>query len=190
MAQEPDGWERELIERMLVGDERALAMAFDQYAPVVYGVAARLIGADAAADVCQEVFLALWDHPDRYDPQRSTLRSFLIMIARRRCIDHLRRHGRREATEQAAGRRVDGPTPPNVDEAALAMIAGQRVRAALDDLPVEQRRAVELAYFGGLTFREVAVATGVSEGTAKSRIRLGLRRLGAALGQHERLEAP
>ncbi|MEZ5263790.1 MAG: sigma-70 family RNA polymerase sigma factor [Acidimicrobiales bacterium] len=127
MAQEPDGWERELIERMLVGDERALAMAFDQYAPVVYGVAARLIGADAAADVCQEVFLALRDHPDRYDPQRSTLRSFLIMIARRRCIDHLRRHGRREATEQAAGRRVDGPTPPNVDEAALAMIAGQRV---------------------------------------------------------------
>jgi RNA polymerase sigma-70 factor (ECF subfamily) len=70
---------------------------------------------------------------------------------------------------------------PNIDEAALAMIASEKVRAALDTLPPEQRRAIDLAYMEGLTFRQVAVRTNVPEGTAKSRLRLGLGRLGEAL---------
>ena len=70
---------------------------------------------------------------------------------------------------------------PNVDEAALALVAGDGIRAALEALPDSQRRAIELAYFNGLTFRQVAEATGATEGTAKSRIRLGLRRLGEQL---------
>jgi RNA polymerase sigma-70 factor (ECF subfamily) len=103
------------------------------------------------------------------------------MITRRRCIDQIRRTTSRVAREQ----RATGATAvvvPNVDEAALALIAGERARRALDSLPAAQREAIELAYFEGLTFRDVAVRTGATEGTAKSRIRLGLRRLAAELG--------
>ena len=151
---------------------------------VVYGGAVRLVGATYAADICQEVFVALWDHPERFDPARGNLRGLLVTIGRRRCIDHLRRHGRREATEGRATSARPVATP-SVDEAAIALLAGQRLRDALTQLPEAQRQAIELAYFDGLSFREVAVATSTSEGTAKSRIRLGLQRLAVQLRVHE-----
>lgn len=174
-------WERQLVARIRAGDDSALAAAYDQYAAVVHGVAARLAGRDAAADVCQEVFMSLWDHPERWDPERGSLRTFLVVIARRRCVDLVRRSARRRAREDRVAPTA-AATVPNVDEAALAMLAGERVRAALAGLPQAQRRAIELAYFDGLTFRQVATETGASEGTAKSRIRLGLRHLAGALG--------
>lgn len=161
-----------------------MTAVYDQFSAVVYGVSARLVGASHAADVCQEVFVALWDHPERFDPARGNLRRLLVTIARRRCIDHLRRHGRRAATEDRAIRARPVATP-SVDEAAIALLAGQRVHDALAKLPAAQRRAIELAYFDGLSFRQVAVATGTSEGTAKSRIRLGLQRLATELRAHE-----
>jgi RNA polymerase sigma-70 factor (ECF subfamily) len=177
-------WERRLVARLEAGDESAMATVYDQYAPLVHGIAARLVGATAAPDVCQDVFVALWDHPERWDPERGSLRTFLAMIARRRCIDLLRRDGRRAANECRA-HRAEPVVVPNVDEAAWAMMAGERVRRALAALPSLQRRAIELAYFDGLTFREVAIATGASEGTAKSRIRLGLQHLREAIGVGE-----
>lgn len=184
-----NSWERSLVARVVAGDDSALATLYDQFGSVVYGVAARLVGAAHAADICQEVFLAVWDHPERFDPARGSLRALLVTIGRRRCIDHLRRHGRRASTEERA--RSALPTwVPNVDEVAIAMIAGERVRAALDELPEPQRRAIELAYFEGLTFRQVAVATDTSEGTAKSRIRLGLQRLAAELRRTEEVGRP
>ncbi len=175
-------WERQLVARIVAGDDAALAAAYDQYGAVVYGIAGRLVGHDGAADVCQEVFMTLWDHPDRWDPDRGSLRTFLVMIARRRCIDQVRSTVRRRRTEERA--MSPNPSPvPHVEEAALAMVARERVHTALDDLPATQRRAIELAYFDGLTFRQVATAMGTAEGTAKSRIRLGLRRLAESLGQ-------
>lgn len=188
MTRAAGGWERELVGRIMAGDDSAITAAFDQFSPVVFGVAARMIGRHHAHDVCQDVFVALWDHPERFDPDRASLRTYLVMITRRRCIDHLRRTGRRDATEQSAVARRDVAPVRDVDEAALAMIAAERIRVALDRLSAEQRRAIELAYFDGLSFRDVAAATGVSEGTAKSRLRLALQRLGAALGPDERLE--
>jgi RNA polymerase sigma-70 factor (ECF subfamily) len=174
-----DVWEAALVERIAAGDDSALAAVYDQYSAVVFGIAVRLVGPAHAADICQEVFLSMWDHPERFDPTRGSLRTFLVTIGRRRCIDHLRRgYATRPVTE------------PNVDEAAMALVAGQRVRDAVSRLPDAQRRAIELAYFDGLSFREVAVATGASEGTAKSRIRLGLQRLAAELRTHEEVDQP
>lgn len=181
--------DRALIERIAVGDDLALAAAYDLHGPVVYGIAVRLVGETSARDICQEVFLALWDHPERFDPERGALRPLLVTIARRRCIDLLRRSGRRVANEERSVLERP-PSTVAIDEVALAQLAGSRVREALARLPDAQREAVHLAYFGGLTFREVAAATGVSEGTAKSRIRLGLQRLAVALRPHEQIGTP
>ena len=101
-------------------------------------------------------------------------------MARRRSIDNLRGRIRTTRREQTVARQAPA-SAPDVDEAAMAMIASERVRAAVATLPPEQRQAIELAYFDGLTFREVATVTGVPEGTAKSRLRLALARLAAHL---------
>lgn len=169
-----------MMARIRVGDDAALAKVYDQYSPMVHGIAEQLVG-DEAAEVCQDVFMDLWLRPDRFDPDRGTLRTFIAVTTRRRCIDHLRSVGRRRARERLA--RVTTPVAPsNVDEAALAMLTAERVRQALGDLPAPQRRALELAYLEGMTFRQVALATGIPEGTAKSRLRLGLNRLAKELG--------
>lgn len=169
-----------MVARLRVGDEQALAAVFDQYSSLVHRIAVRLVGSADAADVVQEVFVSLWDHPDAFDPDRGTLRTFLAVVARRRGIDQLRRTGRRQARQARAAQ--DGPrVAPSVDEAAFALMAAQRVHDALGRLPAEQRRAIELAYLDGLTSQAVAAAMDSPEGTAKSRLRLGLRRLAREL---------
>jgi RNA polymerase sigma-70 factor (ECF subfamily) len=173
-------WEQAMMARLAVGDDRALAAIYDQYSSLVFGIAHRVLGATSAADITQQVFLRLWEHPQAFDPQRGTLRTFLAVMARRRAIDALRGRARSERREARVARRAPA-SAPDVDEAAMAMIASERIRSAVATLPPEQRRAIELAYFEGLTFREVAVATGVAEGTAKSRLRLALGRLAAHL---------
>ncbi len=169
-----------MMARLSAGDERALAAIYDQYSALVYGIANRLLGIPAAADITQQVFLRLWERPDSFDPERGTLRTFLAVMARRRSIDNLRGRIRTTRREQTVARQAPA-SAPDVDEAAMAMIASERVRAAVATLPPEQRQAIELAYFDGLTFREVATVTGVPEGTAKSRLRLALARLAAHL---------
>ena len=173
--------DRALVARLAAGDQRALERLYDQYSPLVHGLAARLTGCAAtAADITQEVFVAMWTHPERYDADRGSLRTYLAALARRRSIDALRREGRAVRREERAARRTPS-TPPDVEEAATAMLAAEQVRRAVAELPPDQRRAVELAYFDGLTYREVAVRLGLPEGTAKSRLRLALARLAGAL---------
>jgi RNA polymerase sigma-70 factor (ECF subfamily) len=108
------------------------------------------------------------------------LRTWLGTLSHRRAVDHVRREeARRRRTQREAGRR---PTVvPDVEELATAMLTAERVREALDGLPAEQRRCIQLAYFGGKTYREVAEVLGIPEGTAKSRLRLGLRRVADVL---------
>ncbi|HEY7136006.1 MAG TPA: sigma-70 family RNA polymerase sigma factor [Acidimicrobiia bacterium] len=173
-------WERAVRERLVAGEDAALGECYDQYSSFVYGLALRVIGdVRAAEDVTQDVFLCLWERPEAFDPDRGALRTWLGTLAHRRAVDHVRREEarRRRALRDAAQASVT----PDVEEMAFALLAAERVRAALVTLPDEQREAIELAYFGGKTYREVAVVLGIPEGTAKSRLRLGLRRIADAL---------
>ena len=171
-----------LAARLAAGDDHALAEVFDRLASAVYGAALRVLGTGAAAqDVVQDVFVELWSHPDRYDPAAGTLRTFLMVQARHRAVDVVRSELRRIARQERHDRLTPGQRPPSpCDEVTAAQAAGA-VRAAVRQLPDGQRRVVELAYFEGLTCREVALAAGIPEGTAKSRLRLALANLETVL---------
>jgi RNA polymerase sigma-70 factor (ECF subfamily) len=173
-------WERDVRLRLLAGDHAALGEVFDQYSSLVYGLAYRVIGdARAAEDVSQDVFVGLWERPDAFDPSRGSLRTWLGTLTHRRAVDHVRREEARRRRNEKAARVV--AVAPDVDEMAAALVTAERVRAALDVLPDDQRRAVDLAYFGGRTYRDVARILGIPEGTAKSRLRLALKKIAAEL---------
>jgi len=173
-------WELGVRKRMAGGDDSALGEVYDQFGSFVYGLALRVIGDPRAAeDVSQDVFMSVWERPDAFDPERGSLRTWLGTLAHRRAVDYVRREeARRRRTERDASRRV---SVPDVEEIAVALVTAERVRDALALLPDEQRRAIQLAYFGGKTYRQVAEVLGIPEGTAKSRLRLGLRRIADAL---------
>jgi RNA polymerase sigma-70 factor, ECF subfamily len=167
-----------LAARLAAGDDHALAEVFDRLAPVVYGAALGVLGNGAAAqDVVQDVFVELWSHPGRYDPAAGTLRTYLMVLARHRAVDLVRSELRRIARQERHDRLTPGQRHPSPCEEVTAGQAASVVRAAVRLLPDGQRRVVELAYFGGLTCREVALAAGIPEGTAKSRLRLALAKL-------------
>jgi RNA polymerase sigma-70 factor (ECF subfamily) len=173
-------WEQRIRDRLLAGDEVALGECYDQFASFVYGLALRVVrDVKAAEDLTQDVFLCLWERPGLFDPDKGALRTWLGTLAHRRAVDHVRREEARRRRDETSTARVT-PTP-DVEEMALALVTAERVREALDDLPPEQRRAIELAYFDGKTYREVAVIMGIPEGTAKSRLRLALRRIAGSL---------
>lgn len=176
----PSQWERTTRDRLIAGEEGALNEIYDQFSSFVYGLALRVIGdARAAEDVSQEVFVTVWERPAAFEPDRGSLRTWLGTLAHRRAVDHVRREeARRRRAIKDAARPV---STPDVEEMALALVTAERVRSALDTLPDEQRRAIELAYFGGKTYRQVAEVLGIPEGTAKSRLRLGLRRIADVL---------
>ena len=180
----PSDWEPAVRERLLARDDAALGEVYDQFSSFVYGIAYRVIGdARAAEDVAQDVFLKLWESPGGFEPTRGSMRTWLGTLAHRRAVDHVRREEakRRTAIRDAAR----SPVAPDVEEMAMALVTAERVRAALATLPDEQREAIQLAYFGGRTYREVAEQLGIPEGTAKSRLRLGLRRIAGALDRTE-----
>jgi RNA polymerase sigma factor (sigma-70 family) len=173
-------WERRTRQRLLAGDESALGDCYDQYASFVYGLVLRVVrDPKAAEDVSQDVFLHLWEKPGCFDPAKGALRTWLGTLAHRRAVDHVRRE---EARRRRDGLERTRMTPtPDVEEMAMALMTAERVRAALEELPTEQREAIRLAYFEGKTYREVAVVMGIPEGTAKSRLRLALRRVATTL---------
>ena len=143
--------------RLAAGDDEALTEIFDQFAPGVYGQALQVLGGGAAAqDVVQDVFVELWRRPDRYDPAAGTLRAYLAAMARHRAVDLVRSELRRLVRQDRYHRMTPGGVPPSPLEQVLAAEVASAVRAAVRLLPDSQRRVVELAYFGGLTCREVA----------------------------------
>jgi RNA polymerase sigma factor (sigma-70 family) len=173
--------ERVLVERLSSGDETALVELYDRYAPFVYGLAVRtLVDRQIAEEVTQEVFVSLWEHPQQIDPGRGTLRGFLGTLTHRRAVDAVRREEARRRREVRVAQHED--TVPDVADVVLRSDTTGRVRTAVAVLPDAQRQALELAYFDGYTYRQVAEVLGIPEGTAKSRLRLALTRIAEHLG--------
>ncbi|MHB1536849.1 MAG: sigma-70 family RNA polymerase sigma factor [Acidimicrobiales bacterium] len=159
----------------------ALAEAYRRHAGAVFGLARRVLGQiPLAEEIVQEVFLRLWNEPERFDPERGSLRSFLLAQTHGRAVDLLRSDTARRDRE-AREARATAEAGYDIDHEVWDLAVADTVRDALGTLPEDERRAIELAYFGGRTYREVAVVLGAPEGTVKSRIRVGLKRMRAAL---------
>jgi len=178
-----DRRDKHLIERVATGDDDAFGELFARYGPVALGLASRIIADTGyAEEVIQEVFVGVWRRAGTYDATRGSVRTWLLTQVHHRAVDIVRR-------EEAARRRstvvldpTDEPPGPEdvVDESWIQMRRSQ-VRAALGALPNEQRRVIELAYYGGLSQSQVAEQIGAPLGTVKSRTITGLRRLRDAL---------
>src|SRR3954447_10224250 len=167
----------QLVIRTAAGHEVALAELYRRHGSCVYGLALRLLGrSDLAEEVLQEVMVSLWERPERFDPARGNLRPFLLRMAHGRAIDRLR-------SETARWRRADtherqrGRDDADLEREVMEMLRAETVRAAVGTLSESEREAIELAYFGCHTYREVANILQQPEGTVKGRIRLGLRKL-------------
>ena len=155
----------------------ALAEAYRRHAGAVFGLARRLLAEPGRAEeVTQEVFLRLWNHPDRFDPDRGTLRSFLLAQTHGRAVDLLRSDAARRAREERH-MRLTAEAGYDLEREVADLSTAERVRTALERLPEPEREAIELAYFGGHTYREVATLLQEPEGTVKGRIRSGLKHL-------------
>lgn len=161
--------------------QEALAEAYRRHAGGAFGLALRITGERALAEeVVQEVFLRLWNEPERFDPARGTLRSFLLANTHGRSVDVVRAETARRARESRDAQRSPGVTY-DLEREVWDLTLAANVREALAQLSDDERRAIELAYFGGHTYREVANLLDTPEGTVKSRIRAGLGRLRDAL---------
>jgi RNA polymerase sigma-70 factor, ECF subfamily len=162
-----------LIARIRVGEPGAMSELYDRYSSVVYGVALRVLqDAAAAEDVLQDIFLQLWRKPDAFDSSRGSLVAWLAVIARHRAIDRLRQ--RRPETDIEEVVIAGGSDLRDETERSLVI---EKVRAVLGEMNPDQRKALELAYFQGLTHSEIAEKTGEPLGTIKTRIRSGLQAL-------------
>ena len=161
--------------------EDALAEAYRRHAGAVFALARRVLAdLTAAEEVVQEVFLRLWTQPDKFDPERGSLRSYLLAQTHGRAVDLLRSDtSRRRREEREARQTAEGGY--DLEHEVWDLAVAEQVKQAVAVLPAAERRAIELAYFGGHTYREVATLLGEPEGTVKSRIRAGLKRMHAAL---------
>jgi len=165
------------VARLRTGDESAMQVLYDRYAPVVYAVALRVLAdTGAAEDVLQEVFLQLWRNPQSFDASRGSMAGWLAVIARHRAVDHLRK--RRPTTDISE---IVVAVDADLEGAAERHQALEKVRKALGAMAAEQRSALEMAFFEGLTHVEIAERTGTPLGTVKTRIRAGLGALRKAL---------
>lgn len=168
----------DLTAQIAAGHRDALETVYREYGGSVKGTAMRVLRNDhLAEEVVQEVILDLWKTPTRFDPKRGSLRTFLLTLAHRRAVDVVR-------SEVARSKREERPPDPvviDVEEEVWSKDVSETVRAALADLGEGEREAITLAYFGGLPYREVAKRLGEPEGTVKSRIRSGMKKLSVTL---------
>ncbi|MFZ0013249.1 MAG: sigma-70 family RNA polymerase sigma factor [Acidimicrobiia bacterium] len=167
-----------LVARIIDGDRDALETVFNRYGGAIESMALRVLRNETLAeDVVQEVFVSFWNAPGKFDPNRGSLRTFLITLGHRRAVDTVRSEEARFKREEKVPRDV----APSIDDEVWALALSDSVRSALEDLNEGEREAITLAYFGGLSYVEVASRLGAPEGTVKSRIRSGMRKLSVSL---------
>ena len=179
-----DNSDRELVQRVAGGDQEAVALLYQRYATPAFSLALRVVGdRESAEEIVQEAFLRIWRHAGSFDPQRGRFASWLLSIIHNLAVNELRR--RRSRPQAASG--ADElllhlhDAEPGPEEMAWTTARRRAVRAALAHLPPAQRQAIELAFFRGLTQTEIAEVLGDPLGTVKTRIRLGLQKLGRLL---------
>ncbi len=164
-----------LLARMARGDEPALAELYDRFGRIAYGLALRVLRNQALAeDAVQDAFLGAWRTAAAFDPARGTASTWLMTLVHRRAVDLVRREDRRKTDVLDEAPVAAGET---TDEQAAVREERRRVQGALTQLPPDQREALELAYYGGLTQSELAERLGVPLGTVKSRMFAGLAKL-------------
>ncbi len=173
--------EADLVASIGDASQEALAEAHNRHAGAVQGLARRILRDETLAEeITQEVFLRLWNNPEKFDADRGSLRSFLLAHTHGRSVDLIRSESARRAREDNDARLAAG-AGQNVENEVWDIALANQIREALSDLGEGERRAIELAYFGGHTYREVADLLGEPEGTVKSRIRSGMKRLRTTL---------
>jgi RNA polymerase sigma factor (sigma-70 family) len=176
----------QIIQRIVAGDQRALGELYDRWSKPAFSLARRVCADEGLAeDVVQEVFIAFWREPGRFDSARGAFGSWLLTLVHHKAVDAVRRESairRRTVPAAEDGEEWSVAPGPGADQAALGAVVAGQVRDALGRLPDEQREALALAYYGGYTQREVATLTGVPLGTVKSRMFTGVQRLRSVLG--------
>ena len=179
--------DEDLMELVRTGHSGAFETVFDRHLDAAFSLAYRMCGSrPRAEDVVQEAFLSLWRSGGSYDPTRGSVRSWILSTVRNRAIDLFRQDAiktSRDVDDEHLGEWL--PSPQLTDLEAVRHDEALCVRAAVRELPSDQRRVIELAYFGGFTHREIADLLGVPTGTVKGRMRLGLSKLRLALGVRE-----
>jgi len=157
------GWDEQIQWRLLRGEETALGELYDRYAPLVHGLAGRILDDPAAAEqLTREIFAHLWQHPEAFDPSAGSLRSWIGSLTHRRAVDRLR-HQRADDGEIAA------------------RATAARIQYVVTALPEPLRQAIAVGYYDGLSYQDTAHRLGISEQAAKERMRAGLRQLAAGL---------
>jgi RNA polymerase sigma-70 factor (ECF subfamily) len=180
--------DEELMDRLAGHDLVAFEALYDRYGDLVYSVSLRIVGDTyVAEDVTQDVFLRVWRRPDHFDLSRGRFITWLLSVARNRSIDQRRSQSRRLRHEALPASEEEEDTLPSEDtrdDPALATVLSEEraaVRRALEVLPPEQKLAIQLAYFGGMTQQEIANKLGQPLGTVKTRMRLGMQKMRSAL---------
>jgi len=179
--------DEDLMQLVAGGDARAFEVIYERHCTAVFSLAYRICGVRAAAEeVAQEAFLSIWRSGARYDRTRGSVRTWLLGVVHNRAIDSLRRstvHDRLRAADETAAERVEAPERTEVEVARRD--EARSMRAVLGALPSEQRRVVELAYFGGFTHEQIAEMLGAPLGTVKGRMRLALEKMRASIEPRE-----
>jgi RNA polymerase sigma-70 factor, ECF subfamily len=177
--------DEEVMQLVADGNPRAFELIYDRHGGAAFSLAYRMVGNRVTAeDTTQEAFLSIWRSRVRYDRSRGSVRTWVLGIVHKRAIDALRRgavHDRRRETMDGMEERFEAPERTDVEAARREEAAG--VRRALGMLPEDQRRTIELAYFGGFSQSEIAELLDEPVGTVKGRMRLGLDKLRRRLGE-------
>lgn len=171
-----------LMERVRHGDQTAFAVLYDELSALVFGTVKRVLRDPAMSEeVTQEVFVELWRTAPRFDPERASVTTWAITMARRRAVDRVRREqSQRDRIARAGTARPDEVDQP--DDTVTATIAADEVRRALEELPEDQRVVIEMAFLDGDSHASIAQQLDVPLGTVKGRVRLGLKKLADRLG--------